>query len=135
MAIKKKKLSANVPVSSMADIAFLLLVFFMVTSVLKVDADIPLNLPEGAGAQLDDQDIPVSIDKNRRIYFGNIPIATIQDLGPRIQGELALKPDARVLINAHDQLPVTVVEELFEVLKQVGANNVAIVTKQNERSL
>lgn len=133
--MKKKKISANVPVSSMADIAFLLLLFFMVTSVLKVDADIPLNLPEGAGSQLDDQDIPISIDKNRNIYFGNIPVASIEALGPRIQGELALKPEARILINAHDQLPVTVVEDLFEVLKQVGANNVAIVTKQNERSM
>lgn len=135
MAMKKKKLSANVPVSSMADIAFLLLVFFMVTSVLKVDADIPLNLPDGAGAQLDDQDIPVSIDKERRVYFGNLPVESIQALGPRIQGELALKPEARILINAHDQLPVTVLEELFEVLKNIGANNIAIVTKQNERSM
>ncbi|HDS03691.1 MAG TPA: biopolymer transporter ExbD [Firmicutes bacterium] len=42
---KKKGVDAKIPTSSMADIAFLLLIFFMVTTVFKVDSGVDLQLP------------------------------------------------------------------------------------------
>jgi len=132
--MKRSKIFASVPVSSMADIAFLLLIFFMVTSVLKVDADLPLDLPDGKGSELSDDNIIVNIDKNRVFYFGNIPVNE-RELISRIQAEIQLKPNARILIQAHNDLPYEILDKLFEYLKQIGANNIAIVTKQNERKL
>ena len=45
--IKKRKLGeAEVPTSSMADIAFLLLVFFIVATTIDVDTGLGLTLPE-----------------------------------------------------------------------------------------
>jgi biopolymer transport protein ExbD len=56
MAKFKKKASteSKIPTSSMADIAFLLLVFFMVTTVLKLEEGLPIALPKAEAAQ----DIP-----------------------------------------------------------------------------
>nr|OCA00645.1 Transport energizing protein, ExbD/TolR family [Leptospira interrogans serovar Copenhageni/Icterohaemorrhagiae] len=51
MSLKKKKNPPSIPVSSMADIAFLLLVFFMVTSVLDTDPDLPIALPDVPGGE------------------------------------------------------------------------------------
>jgi len=45
--IKKRKLGeASIPTGSMADIAFLLLLFFLVSTVIDVDTGIGLTLPE-----------------------------------------------------------------------------------------
>ncbi len=45
--IKKRKIpEAEIPSSSMADIAFLLLLFFLVSTVIDVDTGIGLTLPE-----------------------------------------------------------------------------------------
>ena len=47
MKIERRKRSRSfISVASMADIAFLLLIFFMVSSVLEMEKEIPINLPE-----------------------------------------------------------------------------------------
>ena len=45
---KKSKVSDEVPTSSMADIAFLLLIFFLVTTVFPRDRGLAIVLPEQA---------------------------------------------------------------------------------------
>lgn len=48
MAILKKKsrVDGGIPTSSMADIAFLLLIFFLVTTVFEEEKGLPIVLPE-----------------------------------------------------------------------------------------
>jgi biopolymer transport protein ExbD len=43
---QKKKERAYIPTASMADIAFLLIVFFMVTTIFRVEKGIKVELPE-----------------------------------------------------------------------------------------
>jgi biopolymer transport protein ExbD len=45
MLKKKKRTEAEIPTSSMADIAFLLLIFFLVTTTIDVDTGIGMVLP------------------------------------------------------------------------------------------
>ena len=49
---KKKKPGAEIPSSSLADIAFLLLIFFLVTTTIDMDKGINLTLPEKGGEQV-----------------------------------------------------------------------------------
>jgi len=45
LAKKKQRREAEIPTSSMADIAFLLLIFFLVTTTIDVDTGIGMTLP------------------------------------------------------------------------------------------
>ncbi|MBU0518001.1 biopolymer transporter ExbD [bacterium] len=49
---KKKKRDSEIFTSSMADIAFLLLIFFLVTTTIDMDKGINLTLPEKGGAEV-----------------------------------------------------------------------------------
>ena len=46
MKVDKKKSEPEIPTASMADIAFLLIVFFMITSVFSVTRGIEFQLPK-----------------------------------------------------------------------------------------
>lgn len=52
---KSSKASSEVPSSSLADIAFLLLIFFMVTTVFQADRDRPIEWPEAEAAEKIDE--------------------------------------------------------------------------------
>ena len=106
----------------------------MVTSVLKVDADLPLILPDAGGQEIKEKDLQVSIDRNKQFYFGNTPM-DLQGTVARVQEQIQLNPQARVVINAHDNLPVEVLDQFFEGLKRIGATNIAIVTKNEQRKM
>jgi biopolymer transport protein ExbD len=86
--IKKKKIpEATIPTASMADIAFLLLLFFLVATVIDVDTGLGLTLPEL-------QDIPeevkvdpdrmanVLVNENGDVLINNnvVPVFQIKDL-------------------------------------------------------
>ncbi len=49
---RKKKGSAEIFTASMADIAFLLLIFFLVTTTIDMDKGINLTLPEKGGQEV-----------------------------------------------------------------------------------
>jgi biopolymer transport protein ExbD len=52
---KSSKASDEIPSSSLADIAFLLLIFFMVTTVFQADRDRPIQWPEAEAAEKIDE--------------------------------------------------------------------------------
>jgi len=65
MARTKNRGSAQINSGSMADIAFLLLIFFLVTTTIASDKGLPLFLPP----KPDPNQPPPEIDKNKRNIF------------------------------------------------------------------
>ncbi len=50
---RKSRVSDEIPTASMADIAFLLLIFFLVTTVFEEEKGLPIVLPEAAAEQVE----------------------------------------------------------------------------------
>lgn len=49
---RKSKVSDEIPTASMADIAFLLLIFFLTTTVFEEEKGLPIVLPEAAAEEV-----------------------------------------------------------------------------------
>ncbi len=129
MAIRRSKFIASVSLSSTADIAFLLLIFFMVAAVIKTDADIPLELPEASASSLREKDQLISIAKNGRLWYGNIPL-TKEEILARVRADAMITPDMQINIQAHKDLDFSHVEELLDILKEAGITRFAMVTRK-----
>lgn len=70
MALKKRsKVSAEFSMSSLTDIIFLLLIFFMLTSTLVSQNALNLKLPSSSSKTVAPQSMSVSIEKEGRFYF------------------------------------------------------------------
>ncbi|PJZ53152.1 ExbD/TolR family protein [Leptospira adleri] len=134
MSLKKKKNPPSIPVSSMADIAFLLLVFFMVTSVLDTDPDIPIALPDvPGGEQLNKKiaNIYLSADPGRTVFYNSIKMP-INEAINNIRAKLTTTPDLKVLIHADKELPYAELDQVFETLQDAGALKISLVTKTTQ---
>ena len=70
MALRSRnKVSANFNMSSMTDIVFLLLIFFMLTSTLVSPNALKLLLPSSNAKTLEKQTISISITKDILFYI------------------------------------------------------------------
>ncbi|MDF3821177.1 biopolymer transporter ExbD [Leptospira sp. 96542] len=132
--LRRKKVAPTVPVSSMADIAFLLLVFFMVTSVLDSDPDLPIDLPDVPGGEQLNKKIAnlyLSADQERTVYFNSVKRPLNEALS-EIRAKMTTTPDLKVLIHADQNLTYEELDNVFESLKEIGALKVSLVTKTTQ---
>jgi biopolymer transport protein ExbD len=132
--IRKKKPAPNIPVSSMADIAFLLLVFFMVTSVLDSDPDLPISLPDvPGGEQLNKKvsNLYLAADKDNSVYYNSEKMPLPEAIN-RVRAKLASTPDLKVLVHADKDLTYNQVDNVFDLLKESGALKISLVTQTTQ---
>ena len=77
MALRSRnKVSANFNMSSMTDIVFLLLIFFMLTSTLVSPNALKLLLPSSKAKTLEKQTISISITKDIDFYINEQKVTT-----------------------------------------------------------
>ena len=116
--------------SSMSDLVFLLLIFFMITSTLISPNAIPLLLPESSSETRVKQDVTVYIDDAFSFYIGTTPVAPA-DLHQALSEALAGNPEDAVVLRADKSVPVehvvTLIDAVNAVNKDTDANHKVIL--------
>ncbi|MFH1942305.1 MAG: biopolymer transporter ExbD [bacterium] len=102
MLEKRKKREAYIPTCSMADIAFLLLTFFLVTTSLDLDKGLGLTLPpKGQARPIPKKNIAsLLINSAGEVLLDEQPITEIASLKEIIRQRLAQNPNILVSIKA-----------------------------------
>jgi biopolymer transport protein ExbD len=110
---KRSKRLIEFSMSSMTDIVFLLLIFFMLTSTLVSPNALKLILPKSSGKTLAKQSVSVSVDQDKQWYFNQDPIA-FEDLEARLSAIASTEgEEATVVLNAERTVPI---EEVVRVM-------------------
>ncbi len=102
---RRRKGLPEVPLASMSDIAFLLLIFFIVAATIDIDTGISLSLPE-----YDPKESPAQVEKSRVIEVRLLPGGIFLNGMPSTTDELftAVSRKARETIGLpEEEKPVT----------------------------
>ncbi len=122
----KHKVDAAFSMSSMTDIIFLLLIFFMLTSSFITPSGLPVNLPSSEVSDIIMQEVTVTVTKDLR-FSVNDRVLTREEL----KGELtALLKDKKgqVVLHIDKEVPVEYLVEIGGISAGLEAN-VSIATK------
>jgi biopolymer transport protein ExbD len=129
---RRSRESALIPSASMSDIAFLLILFFMVTTVFSSEKGLKINLPKAEATQrirLRSNTTNVWIDKNNTISIDDKIIPNNEMFASVIQGKLVDKPDLVVLLRVDKDARYGLVSDLIEKMKEVKALKLTFSTQ------
>ena len=126
---RDSKIENQVPTSSMADIAFLLLIFFMVTTIFKLEDGLKITLPraETAAKQKRERILRVWIDAvgNISIQDKLVKLEHIEDI---MVNALSENPLVIIAFNADHRTPAGIVHDVMEELKDANAIRVSFTS-------
>jgi biopolymer transport protein ExbD len=125
----------EVPTASMADIAFLLLIFFMATTIFKLEEGLPVELPRAeAGQRVPRQKITHVWVRTAREMTVDDNLITLVDIVPILRGKLADEPALVTGLNIDQGVPWNIAAEVIEMLKEAQALNASFTTEREKKS-
>ena len=131
MKVHRYRLPAEIPTASMADIAFLLIIFFMLTAVYSstrgLEFAFPKDDPTNQNVQPQEA-IHIKIEGDGRYVVDRTPM-TIEQLAGYIDMKMKQVPDKPVIIHALPDVPYFAMIDVFDVLRRLKVKNISIPTR------
>ncbi len=128
----------DIPLSSLMDAMFILIIFFVVTTTMKkVQRELPVELPSAATAVAASSAVPVlvvSIDAGGNRYIDGEAVTT-SGLLDRLRDEAAADPNRRVRIDADREARYNSLVEVIEAVRLYGLVNIGFGTRPPSREL
>ena len=117
----RNKVDASFSMSSMTDIVFLLLIFFMVTSTLIAPNALKLLLPQSNNQTADKPVTTISITSDLKYYIntdGKLRRVAFSDIEPALQKTLGNNANAVVSLHADQTVPIEQVVRIMNIAKR-----------------
>lgn len=115
--------------SSLTDIVFLLLIFFLLSSSFVLQTGIKVQLPKSATAEQQPQtQIIITVTTDGRIYLNTEPM-TVDALGARLAPLVSKDPEKLVIIKADQSVSLQSAVQVMDIAKGVGAQRLLIATQ------
>lgn len=120
----------GINISPLIDMVFILLIFFIVTTVFVEETGVEVNKPEAASAQqLEKNSVLIAITSNGKVVYGG------QEIGksgvPRvIRDNLRDNPEMPVIIQADEQVNMKLFADVFDAAKLAGATRINFATER-----
>jgi biopolymer transport protein ExbD len=130
---RKNRVANTIPTVSMGDIAFLLLVFFMATTIFRLDQGLQVILPRAESAEKPRREhvARIWVDRDGRISINDRFVA-VGDVEGVVKTVLLEAPDAVVALNADRSAPYGVVADVIEQLKDANAARLSFTSEHED---
>ena len=134
---RKSKVSSDVPSSSLADIAFLLLIFFMVTTVFQNDSNRPIAWPEASATEKIDEKakniLNIWVERDGGLYMNDRPYE-MGDVAGTVGPLYAASDRALVIsIRGDRDVPYNTIDQVQKQLVAAGVVRVVFATALEQR--
>ena len=132
MKITRREVPAEIPTSSMADVAFLLIIFFLVASFYSVTRGIQFSLPKHDEAALTAEPeaaVLIEIAADGGLTVDSRAMA-LSDLKGYLEPKLRRNPTKSVILQTSLEAPYQAMTDVFDELRQVGVQNLVIPTSK-----
>ena len=129
---QRSKVEEEIPSASMADIAFLLIIFFMVTTVFSAQKGIDFNLPKEEEKDMEVQTteaIYIVVDQFGRITVDETPM-NLNEIQPYVKSKLDINPKKFVILQTDDDATYGDMMDVLDELKLADVINIALPTKE-----
>ena len=128
---KRRFKGGEIPTSSMADIAFLLLIFFLVTTTIDMDKGLGIILPaEGEELEIKKTNIlNCLINSQGNVLLGGEPIA-IKDVNREIRRRLAKNDKLIISVKSHEKTKDGDYVAVIDQLKRANATRISIADSE-----
>lgn len=122
--------SSGIDISPLIDVVFLLLIFFIVTTVFVKETGVEVSKPRAASAdELDRQAILIAVTDESRVWHGGREIG-FDGVRAVVAALLEENPNSPVVIRADAAAPTESTVKVIDAAKLAGAEFVSLATER-----
>lgn len=119
----------QIDLSPLLDVVFILLIFFIVTTVFVKETGVEVSKPEAmSAAKLEKQSIFIAITDDGSVVYGGQNIGVVGVKGTVTQ--LLAKQKLPVVLQVDQNVPTKTLVAVMDQAKLAGANNISLATVQ-----
>jgi biopolymer transport protein ExbD len=123
-----------VQISPMIDLVFLLLVFFIVSTMYMNQAyTVPVDVPEGAASVVQQKAVDVAILQDGTLYYESRPVSPAE-LEQLAKGRMEEEPNASFIIRGDKNVSYGRVVGTLEILKKAGVRDFSLAVEAGGQS-
>ncbi|MBN1886249.1 MAG: biopolymer transporter ExbD [Candidatus Krumholzibacteriota bacterium] len=135
MIKKRSKVSAEFSTASMSDINFLLLIFFLVTTMFAVEKGLPMSLPGKQSQTVKlkrDNVLAIQAFANGSIVIRGTGPVGLSDIKPIIEQKLMANPKLVIVIETDKQAAYGRMIDILDELRLAKASRISLRTLSAE---
>ena len=118
------------PLTSLIDIVFLLLIYFLLTTNFMVDEGIQVKLPQAeATTPQTEKEITIYVDRTGKVFMDN-QLVPLNELFGRVKRGISGRSDIPVVIKADKAVILNKAVRVMDVVKAAGDDRLVLATEK-----
>ncbi len=127
---KRPRYTVQAPLTSLIDIVFLLLIYFLLTTNFLTEEGIRVQLPQAVSViPQEDREIIVTVSPEGDVYLGAKTV-TLEELSAVVKQRLESNPETAVVLKADRSLVLDRVVQVMDTIKAAGAARLRLATER-----